>query len=108
MKSLVVLLALALLPAVSMATCEDGHSIAESAVAGQYRKLDPHLRRLLNCKVTANENFVTLRNGDERYTVISLCGEESFRKTNIYSVVLHEVEDAVCVVKSVKLLGAQG
>lgn len=108
MKSLVVLLALALLPAVSMATCEDGHSTAESAVAGQYRKLDPKLRRLLNCKISANENFETLRNGDEVYTVISVCGQEVARKTNIYSVVLHEVEDAVCVVKSVKLLGSQG
>jgi hypothetical protein len=109
MKFLLVLIALTLLPTAGYASCEDGHRIAKQEVTGLlFRKIDPRLRRLMNCKVTANEEFQTLRNGDEVYTVTTVCGQEGFRKTSLYKVVLHEVEDAVCVTKSVTRIGEQG
>lgn len=108
MKALLVLISLTLLPALSLASCEDGHSIAQSGVAGQLRKLDPHLRRLLNCKYTVDQDFKTLKNGNEVYTVISVCGTPGARKTSIYQVTLQETEDGVCHVKSIQKAGAQG
>ncbi len=86
------------------AGCEDGNSIANTAALDHYFKANPEMRKF--CKASSTDPELTGRN-EETYSVIVKCSKGATR-TFIYSVVLKEIEDAVCVVKKVKALAVQG
>lgn len=88
----------------AFAGCEDGNSTSEdSALNALYKKV-PSLKN--KCTATS-EDPTDASNGDEDYAVVISC-KDHLRSTFTYSVTLHEIEDAMCVVKSVKQTGANG
>lgn len=92
------LLALSLVvPSLSFAGCEDGTAMAEDSAVRDLAKVLPSAPR--TCKANAT-SMKDLPNGESHRVTVRCTG----RLPALYVVTLREIEDAYCVVKSVKRL----